>query len=392
MDSTSPTISVVMAVFNGERFLQQAMESILDQTFANFELIVVDDGSTDHTPAILDSFTDQRIIRITNSKNIGQTRSLNLGLANARGRYIARHDADDISDPSRFAEQVSFMELQPAVGLLGTAYRIIDGSGRPLDTVYHPLENHELQRRLEQGNTFCHGSVLIRSGPLASVGGYNENFPVTQDYDLWLRLAERTEVANLANLLYMFRFDGASISRTRREQQLAYQGLARSLAFRRRAGEVEVAIPKDVLAAFPADRNRLYLEARGYVYLYYAAGQLDKAATTIQHAIQMQSLQGNYEEEWQAWSLSQAIHLADFRGNYADGEAFLKWLVQQLNKNRIGVKVKILLGEYYVNRAFMAYQKHASSQVRTCVLRAVSSDWRCLRNRGVWSIYLKSFR
>jgi glycosyltransferase involved in cell wall biosynthesis len=121
-----PLVSIIMSVYNGESFIAPSVESILKQSYQNFDFIVVDDGSTDRTAIILKSFSDPRLKILTNEKNVGQTRSLNLGLKVAQGKYIARQDADDISKPDRLGLQIEFMEQYGNVGLLGTDYEIVD--------------------------------------------------------------------------------------------------------------------------------------------------------------------------------------------------------------------------------------------------------------------------
>ncbi len=118
---SAPRVNVIMAVFNGEQYLQEAIESILRQTFDNFEFVIIDDGSTDKTVEILNRFSDERIKRLTNESNIGLTRSLNRGIRFSRGEYIVRQDADDVSLPERLAKQVAYLDAHSMVGLVGTS-------------------------------------------------------------------------------------------------------------------------------------------------------------------------------------------------------------------------------------------------------------------------------
>jgi len=144
-DHPAPLVSVVMAVYNGEPYLQYALDSILGQTFRDFELIVIDDASTDRTDEILSGYDDPRIIIISNETNLGQTVSLNKGITIASGKYIARHDADDISHLDRFQSQVDFLNQNPRIGLLGTSYEIIDFSGQTIEIAILPTTNDELK-------------------------------------------------------------------------------------------------------------------------------------------------------------------------------------------------------------------------------------------------------
>lgn len=389
-DTPHPLISVIMTVYNGEKFVDDAMEGILKQTYGDFELILIDDGSNDKTPEILDRYFDPRIIRIRNDRNIGLTASINKGIKLAKGEFIARHDADDVSLPDRLMEQIERFSAEPSLVLLGASYYVIDHNGQIIESAILPSTNAVLQASLETSTVFLHGTIMVRRSVLENVGGYREIFPVSQDYDLFLRLAEQGEIANLSKPLYLFRFHQSSVSREKKRLQLAYARMAWEFACRRRANQSEGAVPEDVINSFPPDPSKLFSEARYTAYLYYAAGQLDQAEVSVNRALQLQYSDEKNEKEWRVWVLSQAIHLANFRGNFAEGEDFLKWSIDQLNRNGLRLRAKSVLGEYFVDRAFKAYQMQNLSEVRACALRALSSDRRCLRNRGFWAIALKS--
>lgn len=228
-------VSVLMSVYNGERYLREAVESILNQTFGDFEFIIVNDGSTDRTAEILRGFDDERMILIDNPHNIGLTRSLNKGLRMARGEYIARMDADDISLPMRLERQAIFLDDHREVGLVGSFYYEIAGDGREVGIIELYSENDEIQKHLLERNYFCHGTTVFRRSCLEEVGFYREEFKTAQDYDLWLRIAEKFEVANLTEPLYMRRFNLASITMTSVAEQEAYRALASEAARERQA-------------------------------------------------------------------------------------------------------------------------------------------------------------
>ena len=226
-------VSVIMAVYNGERYVREAVDSILNQTFTDLEFIIVDDGSTDRTDRILNTYDDPRIVRVRNEENIGLTRCLNKGLTLARGRYIARQDADDVSVPERLQMQVDFLDGHPEVALVGTSKIEIDDQGNSIKFGRVSCDDAALRRCLPRVNSFVHGSVLLRRGALKQVGGYRPIFSCTQDYDLWIRIAERYRVANLEQGLYAWRCHHGSISLTRRAEQVGYADLARELALER---------------------------------------------------------------------------------------------------------------------------------------------------------------
>lgn len=385
--SQRPLVSVILPVYNGERFLHRALDSILGQSFTDFELIVVDDASTDRTPSILGDYKDPRIVKLANSENVGQTRSLNRGLQIARGGLVARHDADDISHPDRLRLQVESMQACHKLVLLGTAYERIDRQGRVLETVRPPTANESLQKRLERGNIFCHGSVMMRRELVEKVGGYNEYFKVTQDYDLWLRLAEHGELANLPQVLYQFRFDEASVSRQKRGLQLAYRQLAWELARERRAGQRERSLPDNVLVAFPPEPERLFGDARRSAYLYYAAGQWEMAAAMLEQARNLISLPPT---EWQEWIWGRARQLSRVRGNVEEGVAFIHWVFGRLQYVERETLARETIGRFFADQAFQAHRRGAGREVLSYAVQAVRHDWQWLHNRGLWSISLRS--
>jgi len=216
---TPSRVSVVMSVYNGERYLAEAIESILGQTFTDFEFIIINDGSTDGTAGILRSYDDPRL-RIVEQTNIGLTRSLNRGISLARGEYIARMDDDDVALPERLTQHVAFLDTHPRVGVVGSACRVIDElNGR--EWVYRvPLSDEQLRRHLIRGNPFVHTSVTMRKSVLQAVGGYNEDYPYLQDYELWVRLAGRTRLANLPDVLVVHRHHWGTVSTTRSTELL----------------------------------------------------------------------------------------------------------------------------------------------------------------------------
>src|SRR5687768_645866 len=154
----APTISVLMSVYNGERYLAAAMDSILAQSFRDFELIVIDDGSKDSSPAILQDYArrDSRV-KLTIRANNGLTLTLNEAFAQSRGKYLARMDGDDIALPNRFARQVEFLDATPAVACVGGYFHLIDGAGRLLTTLRPPTDDAGIQQKLLHGHTaICH--------------------------------------------------------------------------------------------------------------------------------------------------------------------------------------------------------------------------------------------
>jgi len=218
-----PRVSVLMSVYNGERFLKSAIESILDQTFTDFEFLILDDGSTDSTWEILEKYADkdERVLLVRNEHNIGLTRSLNKGLRLARGEYLARQDADDISLPKRLELQVKFLDMNPEVGVVGTGMEIIDENGKILRLQQPPTDHESITAELLLKNhAIGHSTVMAKLSALKEFGGYNERLPYAQDYDLWWCLSRKRKIGNLPEILVQWRDTLGSISRKRREEQL----------------------------------------------------------------------------------------------------------------------------------------------------------------------------
>ncbi|MCA9136338.1 MAG: glycosyltransferase [Planctomycetales bacterium] len=215
-----PKISVVMPVRNGSAFLPQAINSILKQTYTDFEFIVVDDASSDETPAILKSVADPRLFVLTNDKNIGVSASLNRGIEHSNAPLIARMDADDVCMPERLSRQVGFMDANPKVVLCGTEAVRIDQHGNRLNYIKRLGSNVEIRWHLLTANPFIHPSVVFRTNAFRRVGGYSPELPCAQDYDLWCRLSLQGECANLLDALVQYRFHDHAISAQKRDRQL----------------------------------------------------------------------------------------------------------------------------------------------------------------------------
>jgi glycosyltransferase involved in cell wall biosynthesis len=207
-----PRVSVIMSVFNGEPFLRAALESMFRQTFTDFEFIIIDDGSTDRSAAIIREYIDPRLI-LLEQDNQGIAMALNRGLSIAQGEYIARQDADDISHPERFRVQLEFLDAHPEIAVLGTAGLLIDSEGRQF-SAFLPFTRHEqLVKELLRGVCpLLHGSVLVRRAALVDVGGYKSVFGHAQDVELWLRMSARYRLANVRDVLYQLRKHDESIT------------------------------------------------------------------------------------------------------------------------------------------------------------------------------------
>lgn len=215
----APPLSVVMAVRDAEAWISGAVDSILNQTHRDFEFIVVDDGSTDRTRALLDGQRDPRLT-VLHRPRAGLTCSLNHALGLAVAPLLARMDADDVALPARLERQLAFLDAHPDVGLLGTGCHEISPSGEVLRTVSPPVEDAAIRRALIRANPFIHSSIVMRREALERAGLYDERFAVAQDYDLWMRMSRVTRMANLSEPLVLRRVTPGMISRTRDTERL----------------------------------------------------------------------------------------------------------------------------------------------------------------------------
>ncbi|MDF2633460.1 MAG: glycosyl transferase family 2 [Pelosinus sp.] len=200
-----PIITVLMPVHNGSLYLCDAIDSILGQTYHNFEFLIIDDGSTDNTADIISSYKDGRIRVIKNDTNIGISKALNIGIQNARGRYIARMDCDDVSRSDRLYKQVLFMEQHPEIGVCGSWVKTIEEWGQGNLWRFY-TEPEQIKCQLLFGNVLAHPSVLIRRDVLKTTGTYyHVLYKYAQDYKLWVELAKKVLFVNIPEVLVAYR-------------------------------------------------------------------------------------------------------------------------------------------------------------------------------------------
>ena len=231
--SEAPRISVLLPVYNGARYLDEAIESVLRQGFGDFELIVVDDASTDETPAILARWAarDPRIVLLRNATNGGVSVSLNVALAAARGQYVARQDADDVSLPDRFLREVEVLDSRPEVVLVSTNYAYMDWRGRVQGRTMIAKPPDVLRWRFLFSNAIGgHSQVMFRTDVARAIGGYSVVTVWSEDYDLWTRLMEHGEVVVLPMVGMKHRLhDGRSSVIWRAEQRAASYSITRRM-------------------------------------------------------------------------------------------------------------------------------------------------------------------
>lgn len=219
--SALPPVSVVMPVYNGQQYLAQAIESILQQTAEDFEFIIVDDGSTDSSKRIIEQYQrhDRRITLISRP-NTGIVGALNDGLAESRCEIIARMDADDVALPQRFEKQLLHLEMHPEITLLGTRVLLIDADGLPIcewamETKHEAIDHGHLNGLWPM----VHPTIMVRREAIMAIGGYREAYATQEDLDLFFRIAERGQLANLPDVLLHYRQHFGSICHLRASQQ-----------------------------------------------------------------------------------------------------------------------------------------------------------------------------
>lgn len=203
-----PIVTVLMSVYNGERFLREAIEGILDQTYEDFEFLIIDDGSKDSSSKIIRSYNDERI-RLIEQKNHGFIYSLNKGVELAHGKYIARMDQDDISFPARLERQVKILDSNPRVGAVSTFFELINfEDSKPIGiTMVFPNNNIDIKRALYIHNPMAHGSTTFRKEAWQQAGKYRDEYHPPEDYDLWRRIAQNWDLAIVPDVLFQYRIN-----------------------------------------------------------------------------------------------------------------------------------------------------------------------------------------
>lgn len=211
---TRPTISVLLPIFNASNYLRESLDSLFAQSFRDFEVVAIDDGSVDDSYRIASSYEDPRL-RLLRQQNLGLASTLNRALSLARGRYIARQDADDIALPERFKKQVDFLDRNPDIFLLGTAAEIWEERCRSPRVHSHPTDPTELAFEMLFDNFFVHSSVMLRREVFDTVGLYATTYDrQPEDYELWSRVIRRFRCSNLSDILNVYRECRGSICRT----------------------------------------------------------------------------------------------------------------------------------------------------------------------------------
>lgn len=265
---------MIMPAYNAEKYIGEAIESILCQTFKKFELIIINDGSTDNTDAIITGYTDPRIVYIINDHNFGLPISRNIGLQGARGEYIGWIDSDDLSLPKRIEKQIQLLDSNPTIGLCGTWVETI---GEIPNRIWkYPSSSDLIKSSLLFHNLFATSSVMMRKQCIRQLGqGFDLTFPIAADYELWERISRQWEVTNIEEVLTYYRIHESQISLTAKDRQNYAAWLVQERQLKRvgiipTAEEKSVHLELGINWSFKSDISNLKKVERWLVKLYDA--------------------------------------------------------------------------------------------------------------------------
>jgi len=228
-----PKISVVMSVFNEKKYLEKAIKSIINQSFSNFEFIIIDDGSADGSAEMLDDWAkEDKRIKIIHQKNIGLTKSLNKGIKIARGKYIARMDADDISMPTRLEKEINYLKKNPKTVLVSSFVKIIDEKGHEIGELTPAVTYDKIKKMSIFSCQIYHSSSMFGKKIFEKIGGYNEKYIYAQDIELWFKFMKAYQVANIPEFLLLWRKSPKGIGVRKRRDQEKFDRKAKMEAIR----------------------------------------------------------------------------------------------------------------------------------------------------------------
>jgi glycosyltransferase involved in cell wall biosynthesis len=380
MTKGNPTTSVVMSVYNAVPTLREAVDSILGQTYTDFEFIIVDDGSEDKSGDLLDEYHDERIVRHRFEKNGGLTRAVNYGIEHARGKFIARMDADDISYPSRLEKEIGLIDSYEGLGLVSCWYRLIFDD-QPAQVITPPLSDAELKQMLFYRDPFCHPAVVFRRELWEKLGGFVvDRYYPAEDWELWLRMAEISRLGMVPEVLLDYRVWPQSVSVYRRKHQLAGIRLLQDEAYRRNQKSKRVALTSKTLM-----RHHLLV---GLLALIEGEDSVfhNQMEFALQDRNELQSDMTHIVNE----VVFYALEAAKSQGGGKESEL---GFIQQFNgmlpeKDRnIG---KAVLGEYHLTSAFRGYQKQDWTITLQEIWEGIKNRPSRLRDRGVISLLVQS--
>jgi len=256
---SAPSITVLMPVYNGEKYLREAINSMLSQTFTDFEFLIINDGSNDKTEEIILSYSDTRIRYVNNEVNVKLIATLNKGIALANGKYIARMDADDISLPARLQTQFDFMELHKDTALCGSWYQLFGGEN---NVVKYICSHNEIRMKMLYQSHFCHPTVIFRKSMIDTFAEkFDPLFIHAEDYDFFVRIAEKFSVANVSEVLLTYRVHEQSVSLQNKKTQNNNSNLIKKRSFK----NIGIDVTENELELYRSIEQHEYLPTNEYL-------------------------------------------------------------------------------------------------------------------------------
>jgi glycosyltransferase involved in cell wall biosynthesis len=376
-------LSVLMSTYNDEAYICTSVESILNQSYDDFEFVIVDDGSTDATPQILEDYAkrDSRVVILQNERNLGAVPSLNKGLKYCHGRYLARQDGDDFSDPERFAKQIEFLDTHPNVGCVGTQAIRVNSSGESLNTFFLdplPTDNESVQEILLHYSCILGSTVMVRRQSWEKAGyWYTDELGAADDYDLCLRVSETAEVANLSQSLYYYRQHQSSFSHRRSHLQALHKAMSLEKALGRRFGS-------------HPPQNRVKQVASDYLktaIMTFRIGERDEAKRHLVHALELYPSLLKSKEP-----LLELIQNFTPDGTPESKVEFTKMIFSDLfPKTALLTCIRSwLLSRLHMGEVFVGMREKDWTLINHHLWLGIQNDPSWLLNRGVVSIIIKS--
>lgn len=281
-----PQVSILMPAYNAGKYLASAVESMLQQTFRDFELIIVDDGTTDGSFDSLKNTTDNRITIIRNIKNKGLINSRNIAIEHAKSPLLACLDADDLAMPTRLERQVEAFRDDSDLAVVGSRAYLIDETDNIFDVIDVPTTHEEIQRNILRCNSIIHSSVMMRTDVIKGLGGYPDGYPLAEDYALWLRVIEKHKVINLPDRLTQYRVHDRQVSQKKILAMWQYTRKIQSDAWiaLQKAGQSKYILPPKNLTLWSKLRGGTGSLGRDYYYWSLLYKRMDNLQNFLQLA------------------------------------------------------------------------------------------------------------
>jgi len=378
----APRVSVILPAYNAAAYVGEAIDSILAQTFGDFELLVIDDGSSDDTLAIVSGFQDPRLKVLRNERNLGLVAALNRGIAESQSEFIARMDADDISLPDRLARQIEFLACQPRLGVISCSYEDFNEIQGTLGTVALPESDTGIRHDLYcKSHCFCHPAVVMRREALEDVGTYRAEWFPAEDRELWLRMLERWQGANVSQVLHRMRRHPRSITSQNPLCQSDLVVASTVEALKRRQA------PPDV-----GDEVSKAAWSRGELFAAFGLA-VNKGVEAIKPhfdrawALDAKTASCSFEELLRD-RIAAFMHNHDADVDAARGLLQRVFAALPAELDHFGILQPAMQAQVHAIAAFHEAQNRRRSQARRQAIQAIAMDRRQARNRGLVKLVL----